>query len=196
VSGPYLIVGLGNPGPKYAETRHNAGFWFLDRLAASAGAVFRPQSKVLAEPLRANLHGCDCILAKPATFMNHSGQAVRAVMDYFRLEAGRMMVAYDELDLPPGVARLKQGGGHGGHNGLRDIFRHTEDHGFLRLRIGIGHPGTKEAVTPYVLSRATAGQEDLILSAIRRALQVVPLVLRGDIPAAMKELHTAADDGI
>jgi PTH1 family peptidyl-tRNA hydrolase len=107
-----------------------------------------------------------------------------------------LLVAYDELDLPPGVARLKLGGGHGGHNGLRDIFRHTQDHGFLRLRIGIGHPGSKDAVTPYVLGRATAEQEKLMRDSIADALAVLPALLGGDLPGAMKALHTVKEDGL
>ena len=143
-----MIVGLGNPGARYAETRHNAGFWFLDRVADLAGARLRPQSKLKADVARSRLHGIDCLLVKPQTFMNHSGQAVRAVMDYYGVGSDSLLVAYDELDLPPGTARLKAGGGHGGHNGMRDIFRHLPDHDFLRLRIGIGHPGHRDAVTP------------------------------------------------
>ena len=196
MSNPFLIVGLGNPGARYAETRHNAGFWFLDRLAETAGAAFRAQSKLHADLARVKWHGADCILVRPTTFMNHSGQAVRAVLDYYRLEASRLLVAYDELDLPPGVARLKLGGGHGGHNGMRDIFRHMADHDFLRLRIGIGHPGVKEAVTPWVLSRASAAQEQFIRQSIGEALDALPLVLAGDLPGAMTRLHTEKDDGI
>jgi PTH1 family peptidyl-tRNA hydrolase len=128
--------------------------------------------------------------------MNHSGQAVRAVMDYYRVDAGSMLVAYDELDLPPGVARLKQGGGHGGHNGLRDIFRHTPDQDFLRLRIGIGHPGNKDQVTSYVLGRATADEERLIRESIANALAVLPRVLGGDLAGAMKALHTVQENGL
>jgi PTH1 family peptidyl-tRNA hydrolase len=192
---PFLIVGLGNPGARYAETRHNAGFWFLDRVAHQSGARLRLQSKLHAEVARATVHGLDCLLVRPVTFMNHSGQAVRAVMDYYGAGADSVLVAYDELDLPPGVARLKRGGGHGGHNGLRDIFRHTPDHNFLRLRIGIGHPGMKEAVTGYVLSRASAEQERLILAAVERALAVLPGLLAGDLAGAMKELHTVKEDG-
>jgi PTH1 family peptidyl-tRNA hydrolase len=195
MSTPFLIVGLGNPGARYAETRHNAGFWFLDRVAAQSGARLRPQSKVQAEVARVTLYGHDCLLARPITFMNHSGQAVRAVMDYYAARAESVLVAYDELDLPPGVARLKQGGGHGGHNGLRDIFRHTTDHDFLRLRIGIGHPGTKDAVTGYVLSRANAVQEPLIFDALDRAMAVLPRLLDGDLAGAMKELHTMKEEG-
>jgi len=193
---PFLIFGLGNPGPRYAETRHNAGFWLLDRLAEIAGASFRTQSRLQSDIARTSLHGTDCILAKPTTFMNHSGQAVRAVMEYYRESAGRILVAYDELDLPPGVVRLKQGGGHGGHNGLRDIFQHTVDHDFLRLRIGIGHPGTREGVTPYVLGRPTAAQERLMRDSISDAVGVVPRILDGDVAGAMKELHTVREDGL
>jgi PTH1 family peptidyl-tRNA hydrolase len=185
-------VGLGNPGAKYAETRHNAGFWFLDLLAKRSGAVFRTQSKFHAELVKTSLYGQDCILVKPMTFMNHSGQAVRAVIDYFKTPSDRLLIAYDELDLPPGVARLKQGGGHGGHNGLRDIFRHTRDHEFLRLRIGIGHPGHKDAVTGYVLSRPSAEQELLTRRVISDAGDEMREVLSGDISKAMKNLHTVS----
>mgnify|MGYP001556911894 CR=1 FL=1 len=122
--------------------------------------------------------------------MNHSGQAVRAVRDYYRIETQNMLVAYDELDLPPGTARLKQGGGHGGHNGMRDIFRHLDDTDFLRLRIGIGHPGHKDAVTGYVLSRPSAGQEQMMMHSIGDALEVMPDLLNGKVAKAMKELHT------
>lgn len=190
-----LIVGLGNPGARYAETRHNAGFWFLDRVAAGADAPLKAQSRLQAEVARARWRGRECMLARPQTFMNHSGQALRAVMDYYRLAPEQLLVAYDELDLPPGTARLKQGGGHGGHNGLRDIFRHLPDTEFLRLRIGIGHPGHKDAVTGYVLSRPDAEQERQIRTAIDRAVDVLPRVLDGDLPGAMKELHTTAEDG-
>ncbi len=193
---PFLIFGLGNPGPGYAETRHNAGFWFLDRLAELQGAGFKTQSRLHSEIVRVILHGKECILAKPMTFMNHSGQAVRAVMDYYKVSAHELLVAYDELDLPPGVVRLKQGGGHGGHNGLRDIFRHTVDHDFLRLRIGIGHPGSKDAVTAYVLGRATASQERLMRDSISDAVDIMPQILNGDVAGAMKQLHTVREDGL
>lgn len=196
MSTPFLIVGLGNPGTRYAETRHNAGFWFLDRVLDLADVRLRQQSRLHAEVGRAELYGRDCLLVRPQTFMNHSGQAVRAVMDYYGLESRSLLVAYDELDLPPGVARLKAGGGHGGHNGLRDIFRHVPDHDFLRLRIGIGHPGVKDAVTGYVLSRAGVEEQSLILESIARAAEALPAVLDGDLGAAMKNLHTVQDHGI
>lgn len=190
MSGTFLIVGLGNPGPQYSQTRHNAGFWFLDVLLKSAGVSLRAQTKLSAEVCRTTLLGHDCVLARPATFMNLSGQAVRAVMDYYKIPSSRLLVAYDELDLPVGVARLKQGGGHGGHNGMRDIFRHVEDQGFIRLRIGIGHPGYKDAVTAYVLSRAPADQEQQIMHSIGDAIAVLPDVLDGQLAKATKQLHT------
>jgi PTH1 family peptidyl-tRNA hydrolase len=196
MSMPFLIIGLGNPGSRYSETRHNAGFWFLDRVAADCGARLRAQARLQAEVARVDLHGHDCLLVKPTTFMNHSGQAVRAVMDYYRVNVDSLLVAYDELDLPPGVARLKQGGGHGGHNGLRDIFRHVADHDFIRLRIGIGHPGDKDAVTAYVLGRATAQQERLMRDAIDAACGVLPTLLKNDHAGAMKALHTVKEDGL
>ena len=193
MANPFVFVGLGNPGQKYAETRHNAGFWFLDRLASQSEAVFRLQSKLHVETAKAVLQERDCILVKPTTFMNHSGQAVRAVLDYYKVPCDRLLIAYDELDLPPGVARLKQGGGHGGHNGLRDVFRHTEDHDFLRLRIGIGHPGAKNLVTPYVLSRPRREELALINHSLSIAQRVMGEVMSGKLVVAQTELHTVAD---
>lgn len=190
MSDHYLIVGLGNPGAKYAETRHNAGFWFLDLLAKQSGVVFRTQSKFHAGLARTDLYGRDCILVKPMSYMNNSGQAVRAVAEYYKIPSDRLVIAYDELDLPPGVARLKRGGGHGGHNGLRDIFSHNRDTEFLRLRIGIGHPGHKDAVTGYVLSRPSAEQELLTRRVLSDAVEVMREVVGGDVSKAMKTLHT------
>jgi PTH1 family peptidyl-tRNA hydrolase len=192
VSGLFLIIGLGNPGPKYSLTRHNAGFWFLDVLhkEADADPGFRLQTKVSAEVRRSRLYGNDCIFAKPTVFMNHSGQAVRALVDYYRVPVENLLIAYDDLDLPPGTIRLKKGGGHGGHNGMRDIFRHLDNTDFMRLRIGIGHPGFKDAVTGYVLSRATADQEKLMMHSIGDAVAVMPDLLAGNISKATKDLHT------
>jgi PTH1 family peptidyl-tRNA hydrolase len=188
----FLIVGLGNPGAQYSQTRHNAGFWFVDALhrSAAGGAGFRSQAKVAAEVCKASIFERQCILAKPTVFMNHSGQSVRALMDYYKVPVNNVLVAYDDLDLPPGTARLKAGGGHGGHNGLRDIFRHLEDTGFLRLRLGIGHPGSKAAVTGFVLSRPTAEQEQEMMQAIGEAVRVMPDLLAGNLPKATKDLHT------
>ncbi len=186
----FLIAGLGNAEQKYSQTRHNAGFWFLDELLKEAGTRLRLQTRLSARVCRTRLFGVDCILVKPATFMNHSGQAVRAVMDYYQLEPHRLLVAYDELDLPPGTARLKQGGGHGGHNGLRDIFNHLDTTDFQRLRIGIGHPGHKDAVTGYVLSRPTADQQLAIMQSITAAMSVLPDLLTDHWSRAVKTLHT------
>ena len=186
----YVIAGLGNPGQKYAETRHNAGFWFIDRLARSAAVTLRLQSRLHSETAKCNLFGHDCLLVKPDTFVNRSGLAVRRVLDFYKLAPDNLLVAYDELDLPAGTVRLKQGGGHGGHNGLRDIFAHLGKPDFLRLRIGIGHPGQKHLVTRYVLSRPDAADCKAVNDAIERALQVLPKVLAGEPDAAMHALHT------
>ena len=196
MSGLFLIVGLGNPGPKYSQTRHNAGFWFMDALHKGVDTGFRSQTKVSAEICRTRLFETDCILAKPTVFMNHSGQAVRAMMDYYRITVENLLVAYDELDLPPGTTRLKKGGGHGGHNGMRDIFRHLDSTDFMRLRIGIGHPGFKDAVTGYVLSRPTAGQEQLMMHSIGDAVAVIPDLLAGNVSKATKDLHTVDDSPV
>jgi len=198
VSETFLIVGLGNPGSKYSQTRHNAGFWFLDALQSEsrvgAGDTgFRLQSKVSAEVWRGRVHGRDCIFAKPDVFMNHSGQVVRALTDYYKVGTERLLIAYDDLDLPPGTVRLKKGGGHGGHNGMRDIFRHLDNTDFMRLRIGIGHPGFRDAVTAYVLSRPPADQEQQIMHSIGDAIAVMPDLLVGKVSKATKDLHTGAE---
>ena len=183
-----VVVGLGNPGPRYAETRHNAGFWLVDRLAAAAGATFRMAGRFNGEV--ADLRTPPCRLLKPATFMNHSGQAVAAFMAYYRLEAERLLVVHDEIDLPPGAARLKRGGGHGGHNGLRDIMAALGARDFYRLRIGVGHPGHRDAVVSYVLQRPSRDEAAAMDDAIARAIKVMPLALDGAWERAMHALHT------
>ena len=186
----FLIVGLGNPGPKYAETRHNAGFWFLDALLEGQGAVLKSSPRIKAESARLSLYGRDCIVLRPTGFMNRSGFSVRAAIDYFKASPAEMLIAYDDLDLSPGDVRLKKGGGHGGHNGLRDVFRHIEEREFLRLRIGIGHPGNRDAVTRYVLGRSPRQIREVVDSAISRAVSVMPKVLEGRVQEAMTQLHT------
>ncbi len=186
------IIGLGNPGSKYAETRHNAGFWFIDELSSDHGVALKPQKKLLCDLVRAELHGRPCLLVKPDTYMNRSGQCVRAVLDYYGVAVEDTLIAYDELDLPVGCTRIKQGGGHGGHNGLRDIFAHLGSREFVRLRIGIGHPGDKSRVTGYVLSRPNKDDELAVRSSIRAALEVLPSLLDGDLARAQKRLHTEA----
>jgi peptidyl-tRNA hydrolase, PTH1 family len=190
VSDRWLIVGLGNPGAKYERTRHNAGFWFLDALERAQPLGLKPNRKLHGEAAKTPFAGADCVFLKPDTFMNESGQAVRAAADYFDVPAERAVVAYDDLDLPPGSVKLRQGGGHGGHNGLRSIFSHLGDQNFWRVRIGIGHPGFKDAVTPWVLGRATAEDEKAIMDAAQRAAEALPELLRGDPGEAMKRLHT------
>lgn len=194
MSGLYVIAGLGNPGQKYSETRHNAGFWFLDELARCNGIAFREQARFKSETARIELFGQDCLLLKPTTFMNHSGQAIHAALGYFEVPSSQLLVAYDELDLPAGTARLKFGGGHGGHNGLRDIFQHWPDREFLRVRIGIGHPGVKSEVTDYVLGRPTPGEEKRIRGAISEVISALPDILSGQLPRAMKVLHTQGSE--
>ncbi len=190
-----LIVGLGNPGPEHLRTRHNAGFWFLDALAMALGARLQFESKRSAETAKATLDGEPLLLLKPMSFMNRSGIPVSSALGYYKIEPSEMLVAHDELDLAPGTARLKFGGGHGGQNGLRDIIGQLGHGDFHRLRIGIGHPGHKDRVTPWVLGRPGKDDEPAILRSISEALDVLPLAVRGDFNEAMKRLHTARPDG-
>jgi PTH1 family peptidyl-tRNA hydrolase len=185
-----LIVGLGNPGADYAPTRHNAGFWFADRLADKAGVRFGHESKLYGETARVTLDGHTLWVLKPSTFMNRSGQSIAAALRYFKIEPADLLVAHDELDLPAGTARLKFDGGHGGQNGLRDLFAHLGHGRFHRLRVGIGHPGHKDKVTPWVLGRPGRDDEISIQRSLDAALEQLPLLLRGDFPEAMKRLHT------
>ncbi|HFD80198.1 MAG TPA: aminoacyl-tRNA hydrolase [Gammaproteobacteria bacterium] len=183
-----LIVGLGNPGPEYEPTRHNAGFWFVDRLAEHCRQTFRSESRFRSEVARCRLDDSECRLQKPQTFMNRSGQAVAALARFFRIETPRILVVHDELDLPPGTIRLKTGGGHGGHNGLRDLIAHL-GRDFHRLRIGIGHPGHRDEVVDYVLHRPSRQDRSLIEASIEDALTVMPEVVAGHFERAMNRLH-------
>ena len=188
-----IIAGLGNPGDKYDRTLHNAGFWFVDALARKYGGSFRYEKKFDADYCRINLHGEDVWLVKPQSYMNNSGQPIRGLLDYYRLRVTELLVAHDEIDLPPGTVRLKEGGGHGGHNGLRDIVRHCGAD-FVRLRLGVGHPGDKDEVTNYVLKRGSSDVEAAIERNIDDAIVVIPELVEGDINAAMKKLHTRESD--
>ncbi|MDD9854587.1 MAG: aminoacyl-tRNA hydrolase [Gammaproteobacteria bacterium] len=193
-----LIAGLGNPGARYAATRHNAGFQFIARLQAETGLTLAREKRFNAEvgrlPGPAGRAGGNPAVRvmTPATFMNLSGQAVAPLASFYRIPPAQILVVHDELDLAPGVARLKRGGGHGGHNGLRDLIARLGGGDFLRLRIGIGHPGPggKQEVSSYVLGKPDAAERALIDSAIDRALQVLDTVLSGDVDAAMHKLHT------
>jgi len=193
MAGLRLIVGLGNPGPEHARTRHNAGFWFVDALASQEGGRFGLESKLFGETCKVSIAGQPVWLLKPATYMNASGKSVAAALRYWKIAPEEALLAHDELDLPPGAARLKFDGGHGGQNGLRDTM-HLLGHGrFHRLRIGIGHPGHKDRVTPWVLGKPGRDDEAAILRAIDDALAVLPLAVAGDFNEAMKRLHTSKD---
>jgi PTH1 family peptidyl-tRNA hydrolase len=190
VSTVQLIVGLGNPGAEYEQTRHNAGFWFVDELARAAGCSLRTEARFHAEVGRCTLHGQDCRLQKPTTFMNRSGQSVAALAKFLRIPPAEILVVHDELDLPPGTVRLKRGGGHGGHNGLRDLIAHLGTQDFLRLRLGVGHPGDRDKVVDYVLHRPSREERELIDAAMTRALEVMPLAVTGEFERAMHKLHS------
>jgi len=185
-----LIVGLGNPGPEHARTRHNAGFRFVDALADRARVRFGLESKLFGETAKVEIGGRAVWLLRPATFMNLSGKSVAAALRYWKIEPEQALLAHDELDLPPGVARLKFDGGHGGQNGLRDTIRLLGHGRFHRLRIGIGHPGHKDRVVSWVLGRPGADDDILINRAIDDAIEVLPLAVQGDFNEAMKRLHT------
>ncbi len=191
MAGLRLIVGLGNPGAEHTRTRHNAGFWFIDALASSLGVRFGLEAKLHGETAKASIGGQSVWLLKPATFMNLSGRSVSAALRYWKIEPEECLLAHDELDLAPGTARLKFDGGHGGQNGLRDTVQHLGHGRFHRLRIGIGHPGHKDKVTPWVLGRPGKDDEAAILRAIDDAIGVLPLAVAGDFNGAMKALHTS-----
>lgn len=184
-----LIAGLGNPGSKYEQTRHNAGFWLVEEIARLKDAHFRPESKFSGEVCKVVLEGRDVWLLKPDTFMNRSGLAVQKLASFYKIPVENILVAHDELDLEPGTARLKTGGGHGGHNGLRDIIAHLGKE-FHRLRIGIGHPGDRSQVVDYVLHRASQDEQISIDNSIDDALRVLPLLAEGSWEKAVHRLHT------
>ena len=182
-----LIAGLGNPGRKHARDRHNAGFWFAERLAARERASFRAEPRYHADTVR--LPG-DIWLVMPQTYMNLSGRAVGALARFYKIQPEEVLVAHDELDFPPGTVKLKLGGGVAGHNGLKDIAAQLGTHGFWRLRLGIGHPGDKDLVADYVLNSPSPDDRALIDESIERSLDVAPLILAGDLQAATMKLHT------
>jgi PTH1 family peptidyl-tRNA hydrolase len=186
-----LIVGLGNPGREYENTRHNAGFWWLDEFARMHNLSFRSEAKFHGQAARGQLHGHEIFLLKPQTFMNVSGRAVGALAQFYKIAPAEILVVHDELDLPPGSAKLKLGGGHGGHNGLKDIIAHLGTKDFWRLRLGIGHPGERSEVVNFVLNDPRREERALIDEAMQRALDVADLVVEGRAEAAMLKLHSA-----
>ena len=186
-----LIVGLGNPGPEYDQTRHNAGALFVERVAASQCVNLSVDRKYFGLVGKFNHQGREVRLLIPTTYMNRSGQSVAALANFFKLKPEEILVAHDELDMPPGVAKLKQGGGHGGHNGLRDIIAQLgNQNNFHRLRLGIGHPGHASLVSGFVLGRAPRSEQELLDKSIDFALDVLPEILAGDWTVAMRKLHS------
>ncbi len=184
-----LVVGLGNPGAQYARTRHNAGWWFLDALLARYAGQWRHERQQQADLARIRIEDHELWLLKPHSFMNRSGGPVGAVASFYRIGAPEILIVHDDIDLPPGIARLKQGGGHGGHNGVRDVIAHLGPE-FWRLRIGVGHPGAKDLVLDAVLDRPSPEEQALIDTALERALGVLPELLREGAQKAMQRLHT------
>ena len=183
-----LIVGLGNPGKEYAQTRHNAGFWFVEQLADRYGISLKADPKFHGYSGRGQIDGHDVRLLLPTTFMNRSGQSVVPFAKFYQVAPEAILVAHDELDMDPGIIRLKSGGGHGGHNGLRDIVPHIGAN-FHRLRIGIGHPGSKERVSGHVLGKAPSSEQDLMDAAIAHALSQVKMLVSGQVPQAMNHIN-------
>ena len=175
-----LIAGLGNPGAEYSRTRHNAGFWFIEALAEHLDVRFGLESKLLAEVAKARVGGENLLLVKPLTFMNRSGQSLSALLRYYKIDAEEMLVAHDELDLPPGIARLKYDGGHGGQNGLRDTIAHLGHARFHRLRIGIGHPGHKAAVQPWVLGDFSKAEREWLTPLLEAIADNADCLVAGD----------------
>jgi PTH1 family peptidyl-tRNA hydrolase len=184
-----LIVGLGNPGPEYARTRHNAGFWLADELARRLGGVFRSESRHQGELAKVRLGDAELWLLKPMSFMNRSGGPVQSVANFYKIPVESILVAYDDLDFPPGIIKLRQGGGAAGHNGIRDIAPQVGDQ-FWRFRIGIGHPGDRSAVLNYVLGRPSAEDTRLIEEAIGAGLDVAPVLIAEGGQKAIHRLHT------
>ena len=188
-----LIVGLGNPGAQYEETRHNAGFWYVEQLARANGVFLQPEKKFFGHTARITIGGQDVRLLNPSTFMNRSGQAVGAMATFFKIPPEAILVIHDELDLPAGVGRLKQGGGHGGHNGLRDIISALgNSREFVRLRVGIGHPGNSKEVVNYVLNKPSVAERQKIDAVIDEAVRVTDQAVNGARAKAVQELHTFA----
>ncbi len=190
-----LIVGLGNPGKDYERTRHNAGFWLVERFAAQSGVALRKDGKYQALVGRMGTAGgtAGAWLVMPQGFMNASGHAVQMLAGFFKIPAAEILVVHDELDFAPGVAKLKQGGGIAGHNGLRDISHRLGSHDYWRLRLGIGHPGDRNVVAEYVLGRPSVEDKEAIDGAITRGVEVLPLCLAGDMQGAMQKLHSIAE---
>ncbi|SMM99511.1 Peptidyl-tRNA hydrolase [uncultured Candidatus Thioglobus sp.] len=185
-----LIVGLGNPGKDYQAHRHNVGFWFCDALVNLYVGAFKKESKFFAEVAKVNLAGSDVWLLKPSTYMNESGRSIQSIAKFYQIDANEILVIHDELDLDPGTARIKFSGGHGGHNGLRDTIKAIDSNDFYRLRIGIGHPGDRSQVSDFVLSAPKKSEIEALQNALTDSLQVIELLVKGEVESAMQTLHT------
>lgn len=190
MTGIKLVVGLGNPGKQYEDTRHNVGVWFIDELTRQYQTSLAPETKFHGLIGQCSIGGNACRLLVPTTFMNESGLSVRSLLNFYKIKPQEMLVAHDELDFEPGIVRLKQGGGHGGHNGLRDIIAQVGSPDFYRLRIGIGHPGNRNKVTSYVLGPPNQADKTHIDHAVDDGLRVLDEIVSGSFELAMKALHT------
>lgn len=193
MQGIQLIVGLGNPGPQYEATRHNAGFWWVDQIAAEYGARLNAEGKFQGSAGRLKNGDHEAWLLKPATFMNASGRSVSALVNFYKIPPQAILVVHDELDLTPGTVKLKKGGGHGGHNGLKDIAAALGTPDFWRLRLGIGHPGDRKEVVNFVLKSPSRDEMHGIEQAMDSSASILPMLLRGEFEAAMLKLHTKTD---
>ncbi|MDN3680597.1 aminoacyl-tRNA hydrolase [Vibrio tapetis subsp. quintayensis] len=186
-----LLVGLANPGPEYARTRHNAGAWAVEELARVHNITLKNEAKYFGQTGRIMVNGQDLRLLVPSTFMNLSGKSVAAIAKFYQIKPEEIMVAHDELDMPPGVAKFKKGGGHGGHNGLRDIIsKMGNNKEFYRLRIGIGHPGHKDRVAGYVLGKAPAKEQECLDAAVDESVRCLDILLKDGLTKAQNRLHT------
>lgn len=189
MDGIRLFVGLGNPGEKYAATRHNAGFWWVDLISQQTNSPLKPDAKMFGESAKVN-HQSDVWLLKPTTFMNASGKSVAAMANYYKIKPAEILVIHDELDLPAGTTKLKLGGGHGGHNGLRDIHSALGTPDYWRLRVGIGHPGDRNEVVNFVLKPPLKAEQAVIDDSLYESSKLFDLLLKGDFEQAMLKLHT------
>jgi PTH1 family peptidyl-tRNA hydrolase len=185
-----IIVGLGNPGNEYEQSRHNAGFWFIDQLVTHHQLCLKKESRFLGEVAKLSSSAGSVWLLKPATFMNRSGQSIAKLAQFYKIRPEQILIVHDDLDLSPGSVKLKQGGGHGGHNGLRDSINQLDSKDFHRLRLGIGHPGNKEQVVGFVLGKTPQSEKKLIESAIEKSMDSIELILQGNMQKAMNQLHS------
>lgn len=184
-----LIIGLRNPGPAYSNTRHNAGSWFVEMIALHYHASFKLEKKLHAQFAAIEQEQYSCKIVLPTTFMNQSGLPVKEVSQFYRIKPEEILIVHDELDLPAGRIKLKTGGGHGGHNGLRDITQHLSNANFHRLRVGIGHPGHKDLVLNYVLGKPSSEDKQLIMSTLEETISAIPLLLKGELALAMNQIN-------